>query len=1032
MFVFCKGSDPVQTPWQCSWKPGEIRLQANAATGRPYQGGNQFFLELAAKNRGFTDTRWLTFNQAQKMGCQVKKGAKSETVIFYSKLAGGVRKMTDKEMARRSEEEKKAGVDTKEKATWVLRAFHVFNGQEIDGLPPLAQVVEPQHARIARCEGLAKASGADIREHLMGQGSAPGYAPGADTIYMPLLAQYKTPEDYYETLFHEMGHWTGHPSRMGRDLTSPFGTEGYAREELKAEIAAYMLAGQMGLGHVGSGRTASYVSGWVNRIKGSPRETEVLAAANEGSRISEYLLQYDPQRTQEMELEQGMMTPQEIPLEVAQAQVDLQAAVQGGGRPAEAIQAYQAAALGAMARAGATTPQIAEVNQAITRDREAEEKRQANLERLQELRSAVINAPPGREITVEERGMARFYRGVLESAHDRGFKLAEIAEVKALLADSMDAKDWGASKVAAFFWAKDQSRKEIEHRLQEDMDMAKKPDTRSPAPGQKAERLYLINVRLKDQAHLSRSGAVIDPHSRRWFVMSDTPGNFDRWLPKQQHVPAFRDIPAADRRYLFVPSADREELKRIHAAGGASAIYDPEKFQWYIAKSDDLAPFARWSVAPAQRDPKEAFAAFLKENGVEIEPSRIVADGKIHRATAAGGKPGNIDASYCLHLDGTRPVGLLKNYQLGDGGVKGMPRKWLGDGPGLAAGVQSQLVEAAKVSRQNREATQDREAKAARSKFAYFTQIMPPAREHPYFEKKGLAGKIEGLAGSDRTFFIDKYGGLMIAMRDIRDDKVVGMQRINDDGDKQYLSGSSKSGMAVAIGAEKPGQPFLVAEGVATAASIALATGCRVHAAMDAGNMADVAGALRERDPNRPLIFMADNDWARENEVNPTTGRVRGNPGLAAAKAAVERVGGIILAPKHGDAAKDWNDYLHSSQMPREMQMANGLFFVGHFNRALEQAAKDITKKKEEQGLTRDEVKQKVRMAVDREMGPEIPLEQRGDLRDDLARASVQNIQPGQKVSGLAAAKTAERAIEKTDDMEVEAEERRLNQGISR
>ena len=107
------------------------------------------------------------------------------------------------------------------------------------------------------------------------------------SIRLPAQDRFKTPRDYYATALHELGHWTGHPDRLARDLSNPFGSEGYAREELRAEIASLILGAELGIGY-DPDRHAGYVDHWVQILTDTPKE--ILYAAADAERISEYIL----------------------------------------------------------------------------------------------------------------------------------------------------------------------------------------------------------------------------------------------------------------------------------------------------------------------------------------------------------------------------------------------------------------------------------------------------------------------------------------------------------------------------------------------------------------------------------------------------------------------------------------------------------------------------------------------------------------------------------------------------------------------
>ncbi len=113
---------------------------------------------------------------------------------------------------------------------------------------------------------------------------------------MPSKGQFDTADNYLATALHELAHASGHPSRLNRDLAHPFGSEGYAKEELRAEIASLMIGDQLGIGH-DPGQHAAYVKSWVKVLEEDPKE--ILRAARDADKISGYVLGLEKERSTE-------------------------------------------------------------------------------------------------------------------------------------------------------------------------------------------------------------------------------------------------------------------------------------------------------------------------------------------------------------------------------------------------------------------------------------------------------------------------------------------------------------------------------------------------------------------------------------------------------------------------------------------------------------------------------------------------------------------------------------------------------------
>src|SRR5271166_3468051 len=120
------------------------------------------------------------------------------------------------------------------------------------------------------------------------------YRPSTDSIHLPLKEQFPSAGDYYSTLLHELGHWTGHATRLNRNLSDPFGSIGYAREELRAEIASMIIGSELGIGY-DPGQHAAYAASWIQILEDQP--FEIFRAAADGEKIHTYLQSLQQQQS---------------------------------------------------------------------------------------------------------------------------------------------------------------------------------------------------------------------------------------------------------------------------------------------------------------------------------------------------------------------------------------------------------------------------------------------------------------------------------------------------------------------------------------------------------------------------------------------------------------------------------------------------------------------------------------------------------------------------------------------------------------
>jgi antirestriction protein ArdC len=258
-------------PWVKPWSStAGANVPCNAVTNRPYSGTNVVLLWISAQGK-FPTPRYLTFNQAKAAGGMVRKGEHGYRVVFV------------KQLIVKGEEN-----ETRPRTIPMLREFTVFNVAQCDGLPDNVTNGKPARVRNAGtrdelADAFVATTGATINE---GSGEA-YYAPGADYISLPTFAAFKSPDHYYNTAFHELGHWTGHKSRLDRDLKHRFGTEAYAAEELVAELTAAFLCAEFSFD--GELRHAGYIASWIKLLKGDKKA--FFTAASKAQQAADYMRQ---------------------------------------------------------------------------------------------------------------------------------------------------------------------------------------------------------------------------------------------------------------------------------------------------------------------------------------------------------------------------------------------------------------------------------------------------------------------------------------------------------------------------------------------------------------------------------------------------------------------------------------------------------------------------------------------------------------------------------------------------------------------
>jgi len=241
----------------------------------PYKGMNTFWLWLVADMSGFSSPYWMTYRQANALGGQVRKGEKSTIAVFYKSYTKAV-------------EVPDTG-QTSEESRRVLKAYPVFNVNQIDGLPehfrpaPAVELVEPEGRR-AEIDAFFATMAINLRH----QGDQAYYEPLPDRITMPPAELFNGYDHYYATLAHEISHLSGHPTRLNRDLKNRFGTAAYAAEELIAELSSAILGAELGLPVAHLDNHASYIDHWLKLLRDDDRA--ILTAAARAEEAAEFVM----------------------------------------------------------------------------------------------------------------------------------------------------------------------------------------------------------------------------------------------------------------------------------------------------------------------------------------------------------------------------------------------------------------------------------------------------------------------------------------------------------------------------------------------------------------------------------------------------------------------------------------------------------------------------------------------------------------------------------------------------------------------
>ena len=273
------GTAPWRRPWNSDSNAG---APTNAVSGKKYSGVNPLLLQIAADHFGFKGKFWATYRQWSELGGQVKsrpsdvKAGEWGTGIVFCKPCKKTREENGQEI---------------EDKFWMLRTFTVFNIDQVSGSavdrfrvgnqPITAEQIEQ---RYQQADEAIEATGADIRCG----GNQAFYHPQCDFIQMPHRQQF-THGEYYETAFHELTHWTEHPSRLNVDRTKP--ENSYAFCELVAELSSVFITGELGLPvEQTMGNHAAYLASWLKEMKGDTKF--IFKAASQATKAADFLLSF--------------------------------------------------------------------------------------------------------------------------------------------------------------------------------------------------------------------------------------------------------------------------------------------------------------------------------------------------------------------------------------------------------------------------------------------------------------------------------------------------------------------------------------------------------------------------------------------------------------------------------------------------------------------------------------------------------------------------------------------------------------------
>ncbi len=280
--------------WRQGWQASGAPI--SAISGKRYNGVNRLFLSIATMERGYSDNRWLTFNQMKDKGWEFKRDAEGvslgknagvsiEYFSFYDKATK--QKFDKHTLDGMTEDERNDYMD--ENVIALRKYYCVFNGDVIDGIPEREKRETDKGGENKRAEGILQ-FWSDNEAKIIYGGDEAFYRPKSDEIHLPERNAFVDLPEFYSTALHEVGHSTGHETRLNRDLSGGFGSDKYAEEELRAEIASMFLEQDLGIeaGEKHIENNSAYIQAWHDKIKDDPNI--LFRAIADAEKITQFVM----------------------------------------------------------------------------------------------------------------------------------------------------------------------------------------------------------------------------------------------------------------------------------------------------------------------------------------------------------------------------------------------------------------------------------------------------------------------------------------------------------------------------------------------------------------------------------------------------------------------------------------------------------------------------------------------------------------------------------------------------------------------
>ena len=291
--------------WKKGWRSGG--MPENAVTGKKYRGVNNMFLTYVSMLRGYSDNRWLTFNQMKEREWSFKTDGEGKSLGKNAGVSVEFFELWDRETKKRFDRSVLDGMSMDERQDYmdenvypIRKYYTVFNGDLIDGIPEKEKAVLDESAKSERADTFLNYWSENEAEIVYGGGQA-YYSPISDEIHLPPREDFYSLQEFYSTALHELGHSTGHAKRLNRKMNMDKNSEEYAIEELRAEIASLFMEQdfEVSVNENEVRNNSAYIQNWKAAIKDDPNV--LFTAIADAEKITKYVQKKESEMSKEVE-----------------------------------------------------------------------------------------------------------------------------------------------------------------------------------------------------------------------------------------------------------------------------------------------------------------------------------------------------------------------------------------------------------------------------------------------------------------------------------------------------------------------------------------------------------------------------------------------------------------------------------------------------------------------------------------------------------------------------------------------------------